>query len=160
MCSVRRRNSGPKGFPRKSGREVARTIGLGGFPKGQLEFLLGKTHLICDRDPLYTREFRDTLGAMGVKVLRLPARSSDLNAYAERFVLSLKNECLNRLILFSPMQLRTAVESYVEHYEYERTHQGLANRLVSNEAPANSDAPIQCRQRLGGLLKYYHREAA
>ena len=89
---------------------------------------------------------------MGVKVLRLPARSPDLSAYAERFVLSIKSECLNRLILFSPAQLRRAIESYVEHYECERTHQGLANRLVSNEAPGNSDAPIQCCQRLGGLL--------
>lgn len=109
---------------------------------------------------MYTKAFRDTLAAMRVKVVRLPARSPDLNAYAERFVLSIKSECLNRLILFSPAQLQAAIESYVEHYEVERTHQGLANRLTSAQAPANSDAPIQCRHRLGGLLKYYYRQAA
>ncbi len=123
-------------------------------------FLVGKTHLICDRDPLYTKAFRDTLGAMGVKVLRLPSRSPDLNAYAERFVLSIKSECLNRMILFSPRQLQRVVDEYVDHYHTERTHQGLGNRLVSRRTPVSACSPIRCRQRLGGLLKHYHREAA
>ena len=123
-------------------------------------FLAGKRYLIMDRDPLYTREFRDVLTSAGVKPVRLPARSPNLNAYAERFVLSIKSECLNRLVLLGEGHLRTAVREYVVHYEAERNHQGLGGRLI--EAPANQNATgsIQCRERLGGLLRFYHRGAA
>ena len=123
-------------------------------------FLAGKRYLIMDRDPLYTREFRDVLTSAGVKPVRLPARSPNLNAYAERFVLSIKSECLTRLVLLGEGHLRTAVREYVVHYEAERNHQGLGGRLI--EAPANQNATgsIQCRERLGGLLRFYHRGAA
>ena len=93
-------------------------------------------------------------------VLRLPSRSPDLNAYAERFVLSIKSECLNRIILFSPRQLQRVVDEYVDHYQTERTHQGLGNRLISRRTLVRACSPIRCRQRLGGLLKHNHREAA
>jgi len=124
-------------------------------------FLLGKRYLIMDRDPLFTRAFRETLKAAGMKSVRLPARSPNLNAYAERFVLSIKSECLDRLILFSEAQLRRAVTEYVLHYHQERPHQGLENRLIARPAvAANSDGEVRRRSRLGGLLSYYHREAA
>jgi len=83
------------------------------------------------------------------------------NPHAERFVLSIKSECLDRLILFSEGQLRRACEQYVAHYHGERNHQGLDNRLIDQTAiAANDDGEVVCSERLGGLLKYYHRRAA
>jgi putative transposase len=86
-----------------------------------------------------------------------------LNAYAERFVGSVKRECLGKVIPLGEAHLRRIVSEYVEHYHRERNHQGLSNRLIE-QAPAavaaGADAPIVCRERLGGLLKHYHREAA
>jgi transposase InsO family protein len=123
-------------------------------------FLLGKTHLIMDRDPLFTKELRGFLAATGVEPVRLPARSPNLNAYAERFVLSIKSECLGRLILLGESHLRLAVREYALHYNSERPHQGLRGRLVMPPANENGVGPIECRERLGGLLRSYHREAA
>jgi len=98
--------------------------------------------------------------AAGVGVVRLPARSPNLNAYAERFVRSIKESCLDRTILFGERSLRRAVQQFVAHYHCERNHQGLDNQLIVPETPAaNPGAPIECRQRLGGMLKYYHRQA-
>jgi putative transposase len=124
-------------------------------------FLLGKRFLIHDRDPLFTEQFRDILGSSDVECLRLPSRSPNLNPHAERFVLSIKSECLARMIFFSEGQLRRAVNSYVAHYHEERNHQGLGNRLIEETAlAANDDGEVVCSERLGGLLKYYHRRAA
>ncbi|MFC1609702.1 integrase core domain-containing protein [Myxococcota bacterium] len=124
-------------------------------------FLLGKHHLIHDRDPLFTERFRDILGSAGVKAKRLPPRSPNLNPYAERFVLSIKSECLDHLILFSESQLRRACTQFVAHYHFERPHQGLGNHLIDeSRVAANGDGEVECRERLGGLLRYYHREAA
>jgi transposase InsO family protein len=124
-------------------------------------FLLGKRYLLQDRDPLFTQNFRDILAAAGVKSVRLPPRSPNLNAHAERFVLSIKNECLGQLILFSETQLRRACNEFVAHYHEERNHQGLDNRLIDPPGvAANTDGSIDCRQRLGGLLRFYHRKAA
>ena len=93
-------------------------------------FLLGKRHLILDRDSKYTNEFRKLLHGSGTNVVQLPARSPDLNAYAERFVLSIKSECLDRMIFFTETSLRNAVSSFVEHYHRERCHQGLDHQLI------------------------------
>ncbi len=124
-------------------------------------FLLNHRYLIHDRDPLFTQHFRRLLADSGVECLRLPAKSPNLNAFAERFVLSIKSECLEHLILFSEGQLRRAVSEYVAHYQAERNHPGLGNRLIEGDrAAANQDGSIQCRLRLGGLLRHYHREAA
>ncbi len=124
-------------------------------------FLLGKRFLIHDRDPLFTKEFCDILGSVGVKTKKLPPRSPNLNPHAERFVLSIKRECLDRLILFSEAQLRRACTEFTSHYHFEQNFQGLDNRLIDGSAvAANNDVEIRCKRRLGGLLKYYHREAA
>ncbi len=86
------------------------------------------------------------------------------NAFAERFVLSIKSECLDRMVLFGEGHLRTAVREYVAHYQAERPHQGLENELIdrveSGELGAPSDAPVERRERLGGMLSFYHRQAA
>ena len=124
-------------------------------------FLTGKRYLILDRDPLFTGTFRETLASAGVEVVRLPPRSPNLNAYAERFVRSVKESCLDRMILVGEASLRRAVREFVAHYHSERNHQGLTNRLISPEAGhlANT-GEVERRQRLGGMLNYYYRAAA
>ena len=124
-------------------------------------FLKDKRVLIHDRDPLFTKKFRETLRAAGVRSLKLPKRSPNLNAYAESFVFSIKRECLNKMILFGERHVRHVIEQYAEHYNTERPHQGIGNRRIGkvDESPPR-DGPVQCRQRLGGLLRSYFREAA
>ena len=124
-------------------------------------FLVGKRFLLHDRDSLFTEAFRETLAATGVETVRLPAKSPNLNAFAERFVRSIKESCLNRLILVGEDSLRRAVREFVAHYHHERNHQGLGNVLIfPRSVQTRSNDPIVCRERLGGLLKYYHRPAA
>ena len=124
-------------------------------------FLREKRYLILDRDPLYTKEFRQMLQGAGLKPLLLPARSPNLNAYAERFVLSIKSECLDRIVPLGERHLRRAIVEYLAHYHGERTHQGLGNVLLrGSPEPANENGRVQRRERLGGLLNFYHRTAA
>jgi putative transposase len=124
-------------------------------------FLLGKGYLIHDRDALFTTEFLKTLAASGVQSVKLPPRSPNLNAHAERFVRTIKESCLERMILFGEGSLRKAIHEFVEHYHFERNHQGLGNRLIIEERSGTANSgPIQCRQRLGGMLNYYYRQAA
>ena len=124
-------------------------------------FLRSVTHLLLDRDPLYTEAFRRLLSDSGVKPIRLPRKSPNLNAFAERFVLSVRSECLAQIVPFGEAHLRTAVREYVEHYHLERNHQGLGNALIAPAAAWESrDGPVRCRSRLGGQLNFYHREAA
>jgi transposase InsO family protein len=123
--------------------------------------LRGKRFLLHDRDPRFTGAFADTLAVAGVETVRLPPRSPNLNAYAERFVRTIKECCLDRLIPVGERSLRRAIHEFVEHYHHERNHQGMGNRLLF-PAPRTShdNGPVACRPRLGGLLKYYHRPAA
>ena len=124
-------------------------------------FLLEKRYLILDRDRKYTEEFRDVLTGAGTNVVRLPVRSPNLNAYAERFVLSIKSECLDRMIFFTESSLRRAIRSYVAHYHCERSHQGLGNRLIEpGNGVGKANGTVCCRERLGGMLRYYYRQAA
>ena len=122
--------------------------------------LNGKRYLIHDRDPLFTTEFLKMLTDIGVQSVKLPPRSPNLNAHAERFVRTIKESCLERMILFGEESLRTAIHTFVVHYQTERNHQGLANRLID---PAPGDVgkagAVQRRERLGGMLKYYYRAA-
>lgn len=123
--------------------------------------LNGKRYLIHDRDPLFTIEFLDMVADVGVKSVKLPPRSPTLNAHAERFVRTIKESCLERMILFGEESLRAATHNFVAHYHTERNHQGLANRLIRPEAGHLGNAGvIQRRQRLGGMLNYYYRAAA
>jgi len=123
--------------------------------------LHSKRYLIIDRDTKYSAQFRRLIRDNGTKVIRLPPMSPNLNAYAERFVRSIKDECLNRLIFIGRASLRRAVAEYMDHYHTERNHQGLENRLI--HAPtivaANCGA-IRRSTRLGGTLNFYYRKAA
>ena len=123
-------------------------------------FLRGVSYLILDRDPLYTAAFRRLLRDSGVKPLLLPARSPNLNAFAERFVRSAKSECLARIVPLGEGHLRAAVRAFVDHYHQKRPHQGLANELIAPQTTLTETGPVMCRERLGGVLKFYYREAA
>jgi len=124
--------------------------------------LNGKRVLIHDRDPLFTRRFRSTLKAAGVRCLRMPKQSPNLNAYAESWVRSIKRECLDKMILFGERHVRHVIGEYVEHYNLERPHKGLdyLRPIEPDGLPDCRDGPIRCRERLGGLLKSYYRDAA
>jgi putative transposase len=124
-------------------------------------FLNDASHLIMDRDASFIpfREFIDQ--NTDTEVVRLPPKSPNLNAYMERWFRSLKSECLDRMIFFGRKSLENAVREYVEHYHRERNHQGLSNELIEPSEGAEGVAgKIECRERLGGMLKYYHRRAA
>ena len=120
-------------------------------------FLTQKRLLIHDRDPVFTHEFREILKSVGVRAMRLPPKSPNLNAYCERFIRSIKEECLDRIIPIGESHLRHAVYEYVEHYHRERNHQGMGNELLKRQDCEPSIGPILCRERLGGMLKFYHR---
>jgi transposase InsO family protein len=123
--------------------------------------LTGKRYLIHDRDPLFTAEFLSMLADAGVQSVKLPPRSPNLNAVAERFVRSIKESCLDRLILFGEAGLRKAVQNFIVHYHAERNHQGKGNQLLfPRAAEFPQQGMVRCQERLGGLLKYYHRGAA
>ncbi len=124
-------------------------------------FLLGHRFLIMDRDKKFTADFRDLIEHAGTDVIRLPYRSPNLNAHIERFILSIKSECLDRMIFFGEQSLRRAIVEFVRHYHGERNHQGLDNALIeADERVGSLDGNVRCCKRLGGLLNYYHREAA
>ena len=124
-------------------------------------FLRGKHYLILDRDTKFSAEFCGLLQREGIEAIRLPPRSPNLNAFAERFVRSIKEECLDRIIPLGRASLRHAIREFMDHYHAERNHQGLDNRLIK---PANvaklADHRVRRRKRLGGMLSYYRREAA
>jgi len=122
-------------------------------------FLNGTRYLIHDRDPLFTRESRLILKSCGVKPVRLPAQSPDLNDYPERFGRSIREECLSWVIPLGERHLRWVVSEYVKHYPMERNHQGLRNEL-SEPFSATGQGRVVSRQRLGGLLRYYYRRTA
>ena len=106
------------------------------------------------------RRFSTPAADSGVTPVVLPAWSPNLNAFAERFVGSAKSECLDRIVLLGEGHLRAAVDEFVRHYHEERPHQGLNNQLIAPKITAIGRGRVRCRERLGGVLKFYHREAA
>jgi len=99
--------------------------------------------------------------AAGVESVRLPARAPNLNAFAERFVRSIREGCLDRMVLIGEPSLHRAIRQFGVHYHGERNHQGLENKIIRPEfTPFPTAGAIKCRRRLGGLLNYYYREAA
>ena len=123
--------------------------------------LATKRYLIIDRDTKYSRRFRGLVEEGGTEVIRLPPRSPNLNAYAERFVRSIKEECLGKMIFVGQASLSRAITQYMTHFHAERNHQGLENRLIRQQPGfAMDDGIVHRRQRLGGVLNYYCRAAA
>jgi Integrase core domain len=108
-------------------------------------------YLLHDRDTKYAQSFRAIIASGQVEPLVLPARSPNLNAYAERWVRSVKDECLSKVILFGERSLRRALNEYVDHYHAERNHQGKGNVLLfPRDRNVHPGRPVQCRERLGG----------
>jgi transposase InsO family protein len=123
-------------------------------------FALRKTHLIIDRDTKYAGGFRELLESAGVKIVLCPPRVPQCNAYAERFVRSIKEECLSRLVFFSEGHLRKTISIFIGHYRHRRNHQGIENKLIEPPKSLPKTGRILCQKELGGMLKYYYREAA
>jgi putative transposase len=115
--------------------------------------------LLCDRDRKWSAPVRERLGAAGIRVVQTPFQAPNANAYAERFVRSIKEGCLNRVIPFGERHCRRTIAEYVEHYHRERNHQGLENELIEGAPAVDPIGRIRRRQRLGGLLNYYCRAA-
>jgi putative transposase len=123
--------------------------------------LRGYRTLICDRDTKWSATCRQTLADGGIRVVQTPFQAPNCNAYAERFVRSIKEECLNQVVVLGEVHLRRTLTAFVAHYHQERNHQGLDDRLIAPDwlAPPGASGPVRCRARLGGLLRYYHRAA-
>ncbi len=139
-------------------KQIARNVTM-----DEWGFLESRRYLIHDRDTKFTDSFRAIVKSSHVEPLKLPAQSPNLNVHAERWVKSVKDECLSKLILLGEASLRRALREYLVHHHTERNHQGKGNVLLfpTVKDPENrADVPVRCRERLGGLLKYYHREAA
>jgi transposase InsO family protein len=120
-------------------------------------------HLVLDRDPVYAVGFKSLLARSGVSVVQIPARSPNCNAYAERFVRTIRTECLDHFVIFGERHLRHLVHQFVEHYNTERFHQGIGGQLITGAYASNDNevgAMVHRRSRLGGLLNFYHRRAA
>jgi putative transposase len=115
--------------------------------------------VVCDRDPKWSRSVVSFLEGEGVRVIRTPARAPNCNAYAERFVRSIKEECLDRLLVLGERHLRRAIGELVAHYHGERNHQGLGNELIQLMGLSATPGPVRRRQRMGGMLNYYYRAA-
>ena len=119
-------------------------------------------YLIHDRDTKFCAAFKETLDDAGVKRVPLPPRSPQLNAFAERFVRSVKEEAFSRMILFGERSLWHVLNEYITHYHEERPHQGKGNVILFPFIRPEQDreGTIRGHERLGGLLKYYDRDAA
>ena len=124
-------------------------------------FLNDRKYVLMDRDTNFNSAFRTMLDDAGLAPVRLPAKSPNLNSHLDRFHLSIQSEYLSRMILFGEPSLRRAVNLYLIHFHQERNHQGLESKLIDRgDEVGQTEGEIQCRKRLGGLLKYYHRQAA
>jgi putative transposase len=115
--------------------------------------------LICDRDRKWSRAVLEFLEGERVQIIRTPFRAPNCNAYAERFVRSIKEECLNRVVLLGERHLRRTIAEFVAHYHAERNHQGIGNELIQPLARADCHGPLRRRQRIGSMLNYYYRAA-
>jgi len=122
-------------------------------------FLTGKHFLIIDRDAIFSPKFKSILQDSDVEILLTAYQAPNMNAHAERFVRSIKSECLDQMIFLGRKSLVRAIAEYAIHYHDERTHQGIGNVLISGAVP-QIDGNVETKERLGGLLKYYYREAA
>ena len=124
-------------------------------------FLNGKRYVLMDRDTKFSEGFRGILAGDGVETVRLPPRSPNLSPHIERFMRTIKDGCLDLMIFFGEKSLRNAISEFLPHYHGERNHQGLDNEIIEpGKEVGRADGKIECRERLGGMLRYYYRDAA
>jgi len=122
-------------------------------------FLAGYRALISDRGAKWMEGFRRVIEDAGVRIVQTPIQAPNANAYEERFVRSIREECLDRVILFGERRLRHVIAEFVAHYHRERNHQGLGNELIAPRVHHRRGTRVCCRERLGGLLRYYNHAA-
>src|ERR1039457_4392666 len=135
-------------------KHVARNLTVDDGPMVKARFLLH------DRDAKYSQDFDAVFQSVGIEPLKLPLQSPNLNAFAERWVRSVKDECLDQLILFGERSLHHALKEYLSHFLHERNHQGLQNVIPFPHQPTDRrEGTVHKSERLGGLLNFYHRAA-
>ncbi len=135
-------------------QQIIRTLTM-----GETGVIATPAILVCDRDRKWSRDVRRRLREAGIRVVLIPERAPNANAYAERFVRSIKEECLHRIVPIGARHFRRAVAEFVEHYHDERNHQGLDNRLIAGTPVISQAGHVRRRPRLGGLLNFYERAA-
>jgi len=136
-------------------KQVARNV------TGVIGKLTSARYLLHDRDTTFTEGFDQILQAAGIEAIKLPPQSPNLNAYAERWIRSLRSECLDQLILFGERSLAYVLQEYLAHHQQERNHQGLDNVIpFPDEGLRSNTGAITKSERLGGLLQFYYRKAA
>ena len=142
----------PEAYPSAAATSTAPT---------RMDFSVGTGRiLVCDRDPKWSRAVEQWLSTAGVRVLRTPPGAPNCNAHAERFVRSVKEECLRRVVPLGEWHLRRTLREFITHYQRERNHQGLSNELIDGPAAERWSGAVHRRQRVGGILSYYYRSAA
>jgi putative transposase len=136
-------------------KQVARYLTVEDSPMAKARYLLH------DRDAKFSQDFDALFQSAGIEPLKLPPRSPNLNAFAERWVRSVKEECLDQLILFGERSLRHTLQEYLVHHQHERNHQGIDNVIpLPDQRAGCHQEGIRKSERLGGLLNFYHRAAA
>jgi len=127
-------------------------------------FLSTAKFLVHDRDPLFTKTWELLLNSDGITSVAIPAQSPNCDPHAERFIKSIRNECLDHFIVFGEAHLRQLVQQYVAHYNAERFHQTMGGKLLTQNADSANDnstsGTIKTHSRLAGTLKFYQRSAA
>ena len=116
--------------------------------------------LICDRERKWSGTVAAFLEREGIRIVRIPARAPNCNAYAERFVRSIKEECLDRVLLLGERHFRRTVAEFMAHYHAERNHQGIGNELIERLNRTDGQGVVRRRPRMGGMLNFYYRAAA
>ena len=124
----------------------------------QTGFLTAKRFLIIDRDALFSARFKAILECSGIEILLTAYRAPNMNAFAERFVRSIKSECLSQMVFVGQGSLDRAIAEFVAHYHDERSHQGICNEVIDRRTGI-PEGEVRCRERLGGVLKHYYRAA-
>ena len=116
--------------------------------------------LIRDNDTKFTRAFDTVFRSEGIDIIRIPYRAPNANAFAERWVRTVRNECLNKLLIINQVHLRRVMRDYVEFFNTARPHQGLEQQIPVPKANGQGHGPVRCRNILGGIIHDYYRDAA
>lgn len=123
--------------------------------------MINAGYLIHDRDSKYTEKFRDIFRGIGCKPIKLPRKSPNLNAFAERWVKTVKDECLHRMIWFGKKTFEYGLRQFIAYYNHERNHQGIDNRIpLPDDRRKNKSGEILKVDRIGGMLNFYYRQSA
>lgn len=116
--------------------------------------------LIRDNDKKYTEAFDTVFLSEGIKVIRTPYRAPNANAYAERWVRTVREECLDKLLIINKEHLRQVMRTYIKHYNHAHPHQGIYQQAPIPFPASQTHGPVRHRKVLEGIIHEYYREAA